>query len=47
MWVSDNFGILLSGLYTRGLKDIYETSADDTMKNRIRSFRTGIIYSIG
>ena len=47
MWVSDNFGMLLSGLYTRGLKDIYETSADDTMKNRIWSFRTGIIYSIG
>lgn len=47
MWISDTFGMMLSGLYTVGLPDIDTWSDVHTMRTRTLNFSTGVIWSIG
>lgn len=47
MWVSDRFGLLLSGFHSRGIQDIDAASEDVTMKNRGTSLHAGVLFSVG
>ena len=47
MWVSDSFGLLLSGFHSRGIQDIDAASERVTMKNRGTSLHTGVLISVG
>lgn len=47
MWVSDRFGLLLSGFLSRGIQDIDAASDKVTMKNRGTSLHAGVLFSVG